>query len=78
VHKTTTTRTQKRERTNQNDIVTGSKTRSNISLTNQQRGHRGSELWCAQSMLGLQLMCLGGPFIAPRDQGAIGASFVSS
>jgi hypothetical protein len=32
-----------------------SRTRSNLSLTNQQRGHRSSELWCAQSMLGYQL-----------------------
>jgi hypothetical protein len=53
-----------------------SRTRSNLSLTNQQRGHRGSKLWCAQSMLGYQLHApWGGPFIAPRDLGAVEASF---
>jgi hypothetical protein len=43
-----------------------SKTRPNLSLTNQQRGCRGSELWCAQSMLGYCFMAPRGSFYSPK------------
>jgi hypothetical protein len=69
---------QRRERTNQNERVT-TQERAQISL--QQIKSVDAELWSCSVLkvcLGNSSICLGCIFIAPRDLGAVGASFGSS
>jgi hypothetical protein len=72
------THKQRREHTNQNDKVTAQE-RAQISL--QQIKSVVVEFWSSSVLkvcMGNNSIRLGGPFIAPRDLGVIGASFGSS